>query len=117
MTLGINNNGETGSSTTSSSTWRDWAQITSITSGSAIDIATNYLTTLVLRRDGTVVAFGKNINYNWGNGSSVIAASSSSPVTALVSNVAAIDTSLDRIALAILKNGTIVTWGSNTWVC
>jgi alpha-tubulin suppressor-like RCC1 family protein len=99
-TLGFNSNGETGSSSTSTTTWRDWAKITSITSGTAIDIAASYLITLVLRQDGTVVAFGRNAYGNWGNGGTDTMAASSNPVTASVTNVAAIDTTGDGVVLA-----------------
>ncbi len=78
--------------------------------GQAVSVASGASTAYALLQDGTVWAWGRGIDGELGNGSSV---SSSVPVRVTgLTGVTAI-TAKRRTAYALLSNGTIRSWGSN----
>jgi hypothetical protein len=106
---GSNGYGQVGDGTTT--TPRLFPRIVGgLTGATAVDAATNY--SLVLKNDGTVVAFGRNESGRFGNGGTT---NSSWPTP--VSNLStAIGIAAGNTHAAALKaDGTIVAWGSNGW--
>jgi alpha-tubulin suppressor-like RCC1 family protein len=114
QTRGLNTNGELGianSIGTKGNSYSDVVDVTSITN--ATDIAIGEMHILALLSDGTIKAWGTNINGQLGDGSNTLR---ETPVTiSSLSNVVAISTKNGGYhSLALLSNGTVKSWGLNT---
>ncbi len=107
---GANSNRQLGDGT--SNTRYIPVQVSGITN--AISIAAGESHSLALLSDGTIKAWGKNFNGQLGDGTTTSSGGISIPVQVLgISNAIAISAG-NNFSLALLSDGTIRAWGSNT---
>lgn len=88
------------------------AQIQGITGAPIAAIAAGGFHNLALRDDGTVIAWGDNLNGTLGIGESDQSQMEHGPVQVNISNVKAIAASRDH-SLALKKDGTVWGWGKS----
>ncbi|WFE66190.1 hypothetical protein [Micromonospora sp. WMMD714] len=89
--------------------------------GSVTAVAAGYWHSLALRSDGTVVAWGANVGGVLGDGTTVsrstpvrvCAVGQTAPCTRFLTDVVAVRAG-DFHSLALLRDRTVVSWGSNT---
>lgn len=108
-TWGMNTNGQLGNGTNADSTYP--VQASGITDAIAVAGAVYGNHTLVLRSNGTVMAFGSNSNGQLGNGSTVDS-NVPVPVTGLTGIVAIAAGRWHSVALR--NDGAVFAWGVNT---
>lgn len=112
--VGSNRSGSFGDGNITEPTTASPSKMTGISN--AVRVAVGQATTIVLLRDGTVWATGKNIRGGLGNNSTLTnIALSPVQVTGLTDIV---DIKANEGAnLALDKNGDVFAWGSNGWGC
>jgi alpha-tubulin suppressor-like RCC1 family protein len=97
----------------SANTFYDLAKIPNVPNGSVADIAAANKVTLLVLNNGDVYALGLNSNCFFGNASNTnMQAFTTTPVQASISDVATIETTQNAV-VALLKNGTVWSWGNN----
>jgi alpha-tubulin suppressor-like RCC1 family protein len=97
----------------STNTFYDFAKIPNVPDGSVADIAAANKVTFLILNNGDVYVLGQNSNYIFGNPSNTNAqAYTTTPVQVSISNVATMELTQNS-AVALLKNGTVWSWGYN----